>query len=338
MKNYYKHLLFFILILYGSNYSLNLLNPKTSIDIQGHRGARGLAPENTLAGFRSAINLGVTTIELDIGVTKDGIPIIFHDTAINPQLCLQLDGQPIFLDSLGHGPFIKDLTLAEIKSFDCGTLNPDLSRFPEPPRVNIPGEKIPTLQELFDLLIEYPEKDIWCNIELKTNPNNLSTHSITEFADAILKVIDINNRSSHVNIQSFQWDILDYVRKQNPSILLAGLMGLSSYKSVNESTPSPWLNGIHFEHVGGTSLAVLEEAKQYIDIFSPSWRLIMPSDSRFLGSTVYEIQSAGFKVIPWTINKTQTMKKLINEGVDGIITDYPDSLIFILNKQNISVK
>jgi glycerophosphoryl diester phosphodiesterase len=187
-------------------------------------------------------------------------------------------------------------------------------------------------------LIEYPEKDIWCNIELKTNPNNLSTHSITEFADAVLKVIDINNRSSHVNIQSFQWDILDYVRKQNPSILLAGLMGLSSYKSVNESTPSPWLNGIHFEHVGGTSLAVLEEAKQYIDIFSPSWRLIMPSDSRFLGSTVCEIQSAGFKVIPWTINKTQTMKKLINEGVDGIITDYPDSLIFILNKQNISVK
>ena len=64
----------------------------------------------------------------------------------------------------------------------------------------------------------------------------------------------------------------------------------------------------------------------------------MPSDSRFLGSTVYEIQSAGFKVIPWTINKTQTMKKLINEGVDGIITDYPDSLIFILNKQNIFVK
>ncbi|MBC8395414.1 MAG: hypothetical protein H8E08_00390 [Candidatus Marinimicrobia bacterium] len=322
----------------GINYSLNLMYSKSSFDIQGHRGARGLAPENTLAGFRTAIDLGVSTLELDIGVTKDGIPIIFHDTAINPQLCLQLDGQPINTNSLGHGPFIKDLTLAEIKSFDCGTLNPDLSRFPEPPRVNIPGEKIPTLQEFFDLLNEFPEKDIWCNIELKTNPNNVSTHPINEFADPVLQVIELNNRGNQVNIQSFHWTILQYIRNQRPEILLAGLMGSSSYKSVNDSTPSPWLNGIHFEHVGGSSLAILEEAKHYIDIFSPSWRLIMPTDSRYLGSTVKEIQSAGFKVIPWTVNQTNTMRELIKEGVDGIITDYPDSLKFILDKLNIPVK
>jgi len=148
----------------------------------------------------------------------------------------------------------------------------------------------------------------------------------------------LNNRANLVNIQSFHWQILEYINDQQSEILLAGLVGTSSYKSVNDSTPSPWLNGIHFEQVGGTSLAILEEAKSYINIFSPSWRLIDPTDNEFLGSSVKEIQSAGFKVIPWTINTTRIMKKLIDEGVDGIITDYPDSLKFVLEKFNIPQK
>ncbi|MEO2185897.1 MAG: glycerophosphodiester phosphodiesterase family protein, partial [bacterium] len=141
-----------------------------------------------------------------------------------------------------------------------------------------------------------------------------------------------------INIQSFDWRVLESVKIQAPYIKTAALLGQSTFKSINDSVPSPWLNGIHFEQVGGTSLAILEEAKQYINIFSPSWRLIDPTDNEFLGSSVKEIQSAGFKVIPWTINTTQIMKKLIDEGVDGIITDYPDSLKFVLEKFNIPQK
>ena len=338
MNNQKIYLFFFIFILYGFIFSSCNSQTKYSVDIQGHRGARGLAPENTLVGFQKAIELGVTTLEFDVGVTKDGIPIIFHDVAINPNICLENNGNPIKTDSLGYGPLIKDLTLTEIKSFDCGSLNPDLIRFPEPPRQNYPSERIPTLQELFELLQKYPDKNIWCNIELKTNPNYPATYPINEFADAVLQVIELNNRANLVNIQSFHWQILEYINDQQSEILLAGLVGTSSYKSVNDSTPSPWLNGIHFEEVGGTSLAILEEAKSYINIFSPSWRLIDPTDNEFLGSSVKEIQSAGFKVIPWTINTTQIMKKLIDEGVDGIITDYPDSLKFVLEKFNIPQK
>ncbi|HJL75404.1 MAG TPA: glycerophosphodiester phosphodiesterase family protein [Candidatus Marinimicrobia bacterium] len=327
--------LYSLIICFGINLSSCFANPKQPFDIQGHRGARGLAPENTIAGFHTAINAGATTLEFDIGVSKDIIPVIFHDTSINTDICLNQDGTQIQTDLLGNAPFIKDRTLSEIKSFDCGSLNPDKSRFPEPPRKNIPGEKIPTLQELFDLLDEYPEKNIWCNIELKTNSNFPETIPIHDFADAVIDVIETNDRVSRVNIQSFQWNVLEYIRNRQPEILLAGLMGQSSYKAVNESKPSPWLNGIHFDRVGGTSLAVLLAAKKYIDIFSPFWKLVIPADPLFLGSSVQEIQAAGFKVIPWTVNKTHIMKQLIDEGVDGIITDYPDSLKFVLDELEI---
>ncbi len=332
LKNKNKLLLTFILLIFGLHFFSYLFFTKQSFDVQGHRGARGLAPENTISGFRKAIELGVTTLELDIGVTKDRIPIIYHDTAINPNLCLQLDGQSVITDSLGNGPLIKNLTSIEIKEFDCGSLNPDKDQFPEPPRKNVPGEKIPILQELFDLLDEYPEKDIWCNIELKTKPSSQVTLPIREFADAVLNVIEKNGRNYQVNIQSFHWPILEYIRNKKPEIVLAGLMGSSSFKVLNDSTPSPWLNGIHFDHIGGTSLSILKEAENYIDIFSPSWRLINPADTLFLGSSIKEIQHAGFKVIPWTVNRTHIMEKLIEEGVDGIITDYPDSLIYVLNE------
>jgi len=128
-----------------------------TLDIQGHRGARGLFPENTLIGFRKTIEMGVTTLELDLGLTKDLIPVVSHDPYLNQNLCLDANGDSIATDTLGYGPLISNLTLKEIKTFDCGSLNPDVLRFPQPPRKNIPGEKIPTLQEVFDLLAEYPE-------------------------------------------------------------------------------------------------------------------------------------------------------------------------------------
>ena len=132
-----------------------------TLDIQGHRGARGLFPENTLIGFRKTIEMDVTTLELDLGLTKGLVPVVTHDPYLNQNLCLDSNGYSIATDTLGYGPLISNLTLKEIKTFDCGSLNPDVLRFPQPPRKNIPGEKIPTLQEVFDLLAEYPEKNIW---------------------------------------------------------------------------------------------------------------------------------------------------------------------------------
>jgi glycerophosphoryl diester phosphodiesterase len=208
-------------------------------------------------------------------------------------------------------------------------------RFPQPPRKNIPGEKIPTLQEVFDLLAEYPNNNIWLNIEIKISPEFKVTAPIDVFVKAVVQVIEHNNAASKVNIQSFDWQVLESVKIQAPYIKTAALLGQSTFKSINDSVPSPWLNGIHFENSGGTALAILHEAQNYVDIFSPSWRLIMPKDSLFLGNTVNELKNNGFPVIPWTINRTKTMEKVILLGVDGIITDYPDSLLMVMKKMGI---
>ena len=307
----------------------------TYLDAQGHRGARGLYPENTIEGFRRTIELGISTLELDLVMTKDHIPIVYHDFYINPNLCLDENG-----DSINNkkSNLIYDYTLWEIKQYDCGSLNPDLKRFPEPPRINIPGEKIPTLYEVFDLIHEYPNRNIWLNIEIKFNPEKQLTAPINIFVSEVLKIIKKYNSTDNVNIQSFDWEVLEIVKSIDPSILTAGLLDYSTVKSSNDSIPSPWLNGIHFENTGGTSLSILNEANKYIDVFSPNWKLVIPNHSRYLGNTVTEIQNSGFTVIPWTINRTDIMINLIKEKVDGIITDYPDSLLMVMREMNIHIK
>ena len=144
--------------------------------------------------------------------------------------------------------------------------------------------------------------------------------------------------TARVNIQSFDWEVLESVKHHDPYIKTAALLGSTTFKSINDSIPSKWLNGIHFENSGGTALAILQKAENYVDIFSPSWRLIMPEDSLYLGNTVNELTNNGFPVIPWTINRTKTMEKVILLGVDGIITDYPDSLLMVLKKMGIKRK
>jgi len=131
---------------------------------------------------------------------------------------------------------------------------------------------------------------------------------------------------------------LELVKQIDPEIKTAGLLGFGSFEPVNDSIPSPWLNGIHYFKTDGSALGILKEAESYVDIFSPSWRLIVPEDSLFLHSTVQEIQKAGFLVIPWTVNNQQEMELLIKLGVDGIITDYPDSLNMVLNVLNLHRK
>ncbi|MBC8215533.1 MAG: glycerophosphodiester phosphodiesterase [Candidatus Marinimicrobia bacterium] len=308
-----------------------------TLDVQGHRGARGLRPENTLAGFEYAIVLGVTTLELDIGISADGVVIVTHNPSIHGDLCLNLDGTQISTDSLGHGPLIRDLTLDKIKEYDCGSLNPEQARFSEPPRVNIPGEKMPTLKEVFDL-IRKKENDVSLNIEMKVDPRYNVTISDSEFVKIVVGFIRREGMTHKVHLQSFNWRTLEMVKKIAPEIRTAALLGTGSYEPVNDTVPSPWLNEIHFYNTDGTALGILKEAKAYVDIFSPSWHLIVPEDTLYLHSSVNEIQQAGFPVIPWTVNLQKDMKRLIHLGVDGIITDYPDSLIGVLDELNLRVR
>jgi glycerophosphoryl diester phosphodiesterase len=338
MKKYKaKYLNFFPTILVILSITMNTCSnqSKNSLDVQGHRGARGLRPENTLSGFEFAMDLGVTTIEMDIGISQDLVPVVYHDAYINSKICLSYD-EPFPLDMDQHY-LLKDLTLAQIQSFDCGSLNPNIEHFPEPPRINIPEENIPSLQEVFDLA-KAKNSSVRFNIEIKLDPTKDETVSIDLFVESVVNVIEKNNLINRVMIQSFNWAVLERVKKLQAKIITAALLDENTGLPTESGEASPWTNGIHYKKVDESSLGLLNEAQEYVDIFSPSGLIIVQGSSVFMNSTIEEIQAAGYKVVPWTVNKKSQMEFLINLGVDGIITDYPDILISLLKEMNISVQ
>jgi len=311
------------------------INSKKEIDVQGHRGARGLRPENTLAAFEHAMDLGVSTIELDLGVTKDLHVIVYHDEYINGSLCNSNVDSLSLQDNKRYN--LRDLTLQQIKSFDCGSKNPNIDEYPEPPRINIPGENIPTLQEVF-LLAREKDSLIRFNIEIKLNPTKNRTVPLETFVESVILVVTQNKMLKRVTIQSFNWAVLEKVKTLNPKITTAALLGNKSGLPTESGDASPWTNRIHYNKVGQSSLGLLNAAKEYVDVFSPSGLIIVPITPEYMNSSVEEIQLAGFPVIPWTINEKSHMKFIINMGVDGIITDYPDRLIDLLKEMEIDIK
>jgi len=308
---------------------------KKTIDVQGHRGARGLRPENTLSAFTYAMDLGVTTLELDVGVSKDLHTIVYHDEFISGKLCISSNNDlPLENDEKYN---IKDLSLDQIKSFDAGTKNPELSRFPEPPRENVPGEQIPTLDEVFQLA-ENKKSNVRFNIEIKLDPIKNRTLPLDIFVQSVVRIVEKYNMVHRVVIQSFNWAVIEKVKQLQPKITTAALLGTKSGLPTEAGDASPWTNGIHYDEVGQSSLGLLNAAKEYVDIFSPSGLIIVPIAPEYMNSTVEEIQAAGFSVIPWTINDKSQMKFLIHLGVDGIITDYPDQLIDLLEEMDMEIK
>jgi len=294
-----------------------------AFDVQGHRGARGLRPENTLEAFELALELGVSTLELDLGVTHDRRVVISHERSVSSKICRGGSEEPL-----------RDLDLAEVQSFDCGSLNPDPTRFPEPPRENVPGARIPTLEEVFELAAR-KDDGVRFNVEIKIDPRVDDTVSMEEFVDLVVGLVERHGLVERVTVQSFAWRALELVKERNPSIETAALL---SRAEIYGPGSSAWLNGLSFEDEGGTCLALLRAAASYVDVFSPIWSLVVPGNPSYCGSTVEEIQAAGFPVVPWTVNSRRRMAELVNLGVDGLITDYPDVLLELLCEAGVAVR
>ena len=293
-------------------------------DVQGHRGCRGLLPENTLPAFRRAL-------ELDLGVSADGVVVVSHDRWIDPAKCLDVQGRRLPGE---RGPLLKDLSLEEIRAYDCGSLNPDPRSFPEPPREHRPGAWIPTLQEVFDLVEAQGDQVTRFNVETKVLPSapggEPETVPLESFAAAVVEVVAANGLEERVTVQSFDWRVLELVRNRSPGIETSALLARDTLRRFR-GRPSPWLNGIDPATLGSgrrgrRPVALLEAAREYVDVFSPHWRLVVPRSGAFLGSSVAEIQVAGFPVLPWTVNRRREMEQLLALGVDGLISDYPDRL------------
>lgn len=271
-------------------------NSEKQIDIQGHRGCRGLLPENSLPAFEKAIDLGVHTLELDIVITKDNKVVVSHEPFMNPIICLRPDAS-VISDSEEKINLYK-LTYDEIKAYDCGSkIHP-----------TYPGqEKIktfkPLLSEVFDL-VKAKNSDVKFNIEIKSEPKyyGIYTPHPEAYVKLVLDEINKHNLFNRVNLQSFDIQVLREIREQSPKMKIALL--------VDEN-----------EDIWG-KISKLDVAR-HPEIISPYYKLL---DS----IKVRNLQAENFEVIPWTINKEKDMKQMISWQVDGIITDYPDILIKIL--------
>jgi glycerophosphoryl diester phosphodiesterase len=299
------------------------------IDVQGHRGARGLRPENTLAGFELAIDLGVTTLEMDVGMSADGILVVCHDSFINPKLCLAPDGNALSPEPL---LWLKDLLLVEIQSFDCGSLNPDPIQFSG--QVAASGAKIPTLQQVFDRA-EAKNPDIRYNIESKVTPlRSNQTFAPEVFAEKLIAIFEQNHLIERAMIQSFDWRVLRRVKQLNPAIQTVALVTHTEFSStlIKPEFPSgsPFLAGFNFADFEG-DVAGLLRATGFVNCYSPNAETLLPESPYFL-QAIDTVQQAGFPVIPWTVNDPDLMQRLLGMGVDGLITDYPDRLLVLLTE------
>ena len=269
------------------------INPSKTINIQGHRGCRGLLPENTIEAFKKAIELGVHTLELDVAVSKDNLVVVSHEPFISRKTCLDVNGNKIPKEddkkyNLYNMPF------EEIKLFDSGSKKHKKFPFQEKIKTYKPTllEVIQTCDALND--------NIKYNIEFKAKPEyDNFTPKPKEFVDLVLNTLsDVSHRT---NLQSFDLRILEEINVQSPDIDVAIL--------INKD-----------EDITGK----LNQLSYKPDIIGPYFKLLSFNN-------VSKYQKEGFKVIPWTVNKEKHLKRMIDFNVDGIITDYPDRLIDLVN-------
>jgi glycerophosphoryl diester phosphodiesterase len=263
-------------------------------DVQGHRGARGLMAENTIPAFLLALDFGVTTLELDVAVTKDKQVVVSHEPWISTSICFDTAGNVI--STKEEKKFnIYQLTYEEVKKFDCGSKpNKD---FPKQEKMELSK---PLLSDVFaaveNRIKSYASYEVDYNIEIKSSPSgDKKFHpTIEEYSDLVYNLVDEYIPLERLVIQSFDFRVLRYWHKKYPQIRLAALV--ENTKSVD---------------------ANIEDLGFKPSIYSPNFKLLSKEK-------VQHLQRQKIRVIPWTVNEVSEMLSLKGMGVDGFITDYPD--------------
>ncbi|MCZ7566491.1 MAG: glycerophosphodiester phosphodiesterase [Burkholderiales bacterium] len=288
------------------------MSEAAAFDLQGHRGARGLAPENTLPAFARALAIGVTTLELDCGVTRDGALVVSHDRRLNPDITRGPGGA--WLD--GPGPMIHALDYAELARYDVGRIRPGseyAKRFPD--QTPVDGTRIPRLADVFALVARARNATVRFNIETKIDPTRPEeTLAPDEFARALVREVRAGGMARRTTIQSFDWRTLRVVQAEAPEIATVYLSAADTIGSGDRA--SPWTAGLRPRDYASVPAMVKAAGGA---IWSPAHAEVTPA-------LVLEAHRLGLAVIPWTANAPAELERLLDLGVDGIITDYPDRL------------
>lgn len=307
-------------------------------DLEAHRGGRDVRPENTLYSYAYAIELGATSIECDMQLTKDGQIVMSHNPILNSDITRDENGN--YIENNKYD--IRLMTVDELKKFDVGVMDPNCGEY-----YDLHGKtqftydaKIPTLEELMQLIQSYGDKNIVLNIETKSYPdpasagykNNADPKKFVEVFNNIVKKYDMEDR---VVLQSFDWQTLIEMKKLNPNISTSALwQEQPSWGRDSESLrryekkKSSWLGGLDIKDYQGNPVKAAHAIGT--DIISPYYTEISKQD-------VDEAHSLGMKVVPWTVNNEKDMNMLLDMGVDGIISDKPWLLKQVLEKRNIKL-
>ena len=274
-----------------NNRSKTMEIKKYDFDLQGHRGARGILPENSLVGFQKAIDLNVNTLELDVVISKDSMVVVSHDAIMNPKICLDKNSDKI---TKATDYNLYKMNYKDIKAFDCGSL-----QHPDFPNQKSTQTHKPLLTEVIQMTtqnLREKGRRVSLNIELKSSPetDDLYHPKPKVFVDLVMKTISNELIPlTKINLQSFDKRILRYTIENYPQISVAYLVEEGSfYDNIQDLGKTP-------------------------QIYSPHYTLVNSND-------IQRAHDSGVKVIPWTVNDMNIMQDLLEMGVDGIITDYPN--------------
>jgi glycerophosphoryl diester phosphodiesterase len=307
---------------------LLLTSSALAFDLVGHRGARGLAPENTLPAFATAMSIGVTAVELDTAITKDGVVVISHNQALNPDITRDKTGK-----WLGNpGPLIKSLTFEELQQYDVGRLKPNTKyakEFPEQKAMD--GIRIPRLADLFAMVKKANNEQVRFYIEIKHSPSKPEeTLNPETSANKVVELVQTEGMEGRVSILCFDWRILQVVQKIAPGIPTV-------YLSVQQNFPdtiyeykqgnSPWTAQFQIKDYGSVPKMVKAAGGK---VWSPYFEELTKAKLK-------EAHELGIKVVVWTVNEPAQLKKMIDLGVDGIISDRADLIRRIMAERGMEL-
>lgn len=275
---------------------MNTPMPLPAFDLEGHRGSRGLMPENTIPAMMKALDLGVTTLEMDVAITSDGQVILSHDPYFNKDISTAPDGQPVTAEA-EKGYIIFQMTYEQTQQFDVGKRkHPHYAQ-----QVNLPATK-PLLADVIDNAEAFAKlkgRELpFYNIETKTTPATDGVyHPVPEtFVEVLMGVIEKKRIKERVIIQSFDFRTLKIIHEKYPGIRTSALV-----EGNNRGDLQAQLNELGFVP----------------DIYSPFFAMVTDS-------LVAACHANNMKVVPWTVNDAVMMERLKRMGVDGYISDYPN--------------
>ena len=296
-------------------------------DLESHRGGRDARPENTLISYAFGMETGVTTLEMDMQMTKDGHIVMSHNPVMNHNISKGPDGK--YVKANDPSLDIRTMTLAQVKQYDIGTMNPEAGDYYDghgKTQIAVPGTKMATLEEVFELANAYGNKDVMFNIETKlyadkNSPESKNNPDPAVFVKKFYDIVKKYHMENRVMLQSFDWRTLKEMKKLDPNITTVALTceqpswGRDSQcRQPYEKGPSPWMAGLDIDDFKGDYVQAAHAIGA--DIVSPYWEELS-------NELVTEAHTLGMKVVPWTVNSKTSMNMLIDMGVDGFISDKP---------------